>query len=77
MPMEAVAPAKAPEFGQALNANPEFSAKISSASEAFSPTLFREMLSRSIAFRASDPQEDRLRQKKTIITPTSLGGNGD
>lgn len=46
---------------------------VSSAWEAFSPALFRELRRRSIVFRASDPVEGG--RKKTIITRASLGGD--
>lgn len=120
MAVDAVASGKAPELGRAMEANPEFSAKIvfqyalagdavaqqifdtvgwalgvvlsglvdalnlpmyvigggvSSAWEVFSPALFRELRKRSIVFRASDPQDDQSRQKKTIITRALLGSD--
>ena len=120
MAMEAVSSGKARELGRALDAQPEFSAKIvfqyalqgdevalqifntvgwalgvvlsglvdalnlpmyvigggvSSAWEVFAPALFRELRKRSIVFRASDPQDDRSREKKTIVTRALLGSD--
>ena len=46
---------------------------VSSAWEAFSPALFRELRRRSIVFRASDPTENG--RKKTVITRASLGSD--
>jgi glucokinase len=120
MAIEAVSSGKARELGRALDAQPEFSAKIvfqyalqgdevalqifntvgwalgvvlsglvdalnlpmyvigggvSSAWEVFAPALFCELRKRSIVFRASDPQEDRSREKKTIVTRALLGSD--
>jgi glucokinase len=120
MAAEVVASGNAPELARAMDANPEFTAKIvfqyalqgdpaaqkifdtvgwalgvvlsslvdalnlsmyvigggvSSAWEVFSPALFRELRRRSIVFRASDPGENRLRQKKTVVTRALLGSD--
>ncbi len=121
MAAEAVSAGKATELARAMEANPEFSAKIifqyalqgdppsqqifdtvgwalgvvlsslvdalnlpmyvigggvSSAWEAFSPALFRELRKRSIVFRASDPGEnDQRQEKKTIVTRALLGSD--
>lgn len=48
---------------------------VSSAWEAFSPALFRELSRRSIVFRASDPAENRPGKKKTIVTRALLGSD--
>jgi glucokinase len=49
---------------------------VSSAWEAFSPALFRELRKRSIVFRASDPGEnDQRQEKKTIVTRALLGSD--
>ncbi|HEY6967760.1 MAG TPA: ROK family protein, partial [Candidatus Angelobacter sp.] len=47
----------------------------SSAWEAFSPAMFRELKRRSIVFRAGELQENRPRQKKTVVTRALLGGD--
>ena len=48
---------------------------VSSAWEAFSPALFRELSRRSIVFRASDPAESRPGKKKTVVTRALLGSD--
>ena len=48
---------------------------VSSAWDAFSPALFRELSRRSIVFRASDPAENRPGRKKTVITRALLGSD--
>lgn len=48
---------------------------VSSAWEAFSPALFRELSRRSIVFRASDPAENHPGKKKTIVTRALLGSD--
>lgn len=120
MATELAGSGKAPELARAMDANPEFSAKIvyqyalqgdpaaqqifhtvgwalgvvlsslvdalnlplyvigggvSSAWDAFSPALFRELRRRSIVFRASDPGEGPGRPKKTMVTQALLGGD--
>lgn len=120
MAAEIAGAGRAPELARAMDANPEFSAKIvfqyalqgdpaaqeifdtvgwalgvvlsslvdalnlplyvigggvSSAWEAFSPALFRELRKRSIVFRASDPGEERGRPRKTVVTRAVLGSD--
>ena len=48
---------------------------VSSAWEVFSPAMFRELKRRSIVFRAGESQENRPRQKKTVVTRALLGGD--
>lgn len=48
---------------------------VSSAWEAFSPALFRELGRRSIVFRASDPAASRPGKKKTVVTRAVLGSD--
>lgn len=48
---------------------------VSSAWDAFSPALFRELSRRSIVFRASDPAENHPGRKKTVVTRALLGGD--
>lgn len=48
---------------------------VSSAWDVFSPALFRELRRRSIVFRASDPEENCRRRKKTVVTRALMGGD--